>query len=83
MEHNKKLDELLEDALDDAPTIKGYTIKQLAEITEAPWPTAWWHLERLESRAIVEHFNMGRAKLYSLKKKREGRCPHCNKIINK
>jgi len=67
----KSLDELLEEELENAPEIKGYTVKQLAEITGTPWPTTRWHLELLEARGTVEHFNIGRAKLYSLKKKRK------------
>lgn len=63
------LDEMIEEALEKAPKIEGYTVKQIAEITGAPWPTARWHLELLEARGTVEHFNLGRAKVYSLKKK--------------
>jgi len=65
----KTLDEMIEESLEKAPKIKGYTIKQLAEITETPWPTTRWHLELLEARGAVEHFEIGRAKVYSLKKK--------------
>lgn len=67
----KTLDELLEEELKNAPRIEGYTVKQLAEITGTPWPTTRWHLELLEARGTVEHYNIGRAKLYSLKKKRK------------
>ena len=67
----KPLDELLEGELKNAPKIEGYTVKQLAEITGTPWPTTRWHLELLEARGTVEHYNIGRAKLYSLKKKRK------------
>lgn len=67
----KSLDELVEEALEDAPTMKGYTIKQLAELTNRPWPTVRWHLELMEARDVVEYFDVGRAKLYSLKKKKK------------
>ncbi|MBI5253410.1 MAG: hypothetical protein HY930_03310 [Euryarchaeota archaeon] len=65
----KSLDDIIEEALRNAPKIEGYTIKQLAEITGTPWPTTRWHLELLEARGAIEHFEVGRAKLYSLRKK--------------
>jgi len=65
------LDERIAEVLQNAPKIEGYTIKQIAEITEMPWPTARWHLELLEARGAVEHLDIGRAKVYSLKKKPE------------
>jgi DNA-binding transcriptional ArsR family regulator len=68
MAKKKDLDTIIEDTLKDAPKIEGFTIKQLAEITETPWPTTRWHLELLEARGVVEHIDIGRAKLYSLKK---------------
>lgn len=68
-EKKKDLDEMIREALSSAPKIEGYTIKDLAEITETPWPTTRWHLELLEARGVVEHMNIGRAKLYSLKKR--------------
>ena len=64
------LDELLEEELKKAPKIEGYTISQLSELLGVPWPTTRWHLELLEARGVVEHFEIGRAKIYSLKKKR-------------
>ncbi len=63
------LDERITEALKNAPKIEGFTVKQIAEVTETPWPTARWHLELLEARGVVEHLNIGRAKVYSLKKK--------------
>jgi predicted ArsR family transcriptional regulator len=63
------LDARIAEALKTAPKIEGYTVKQIAEITETPWPTARWHLELLEARGVVEHLDIGRAKVYSLKKK--------------
>jgi DNA-binding transcriptional ArsR family regulator len=62
-------DRYLEESLKNAPKIEGFSIKQLAEITETPWPTTRWHLELLESRGVIEHIDVGRAKLYALKKK--------------
>ena len=70
-EQKKSLDEIIEEALKDAPKFEGYTIKELAEITDTPWPTTRWHLELLEARGVVEHLEIGRAKLYSLKKKKD------------
>lgn len=66
----KTIDELIQEALKNAPKIEGYTIKQLAEITGTPWPTTRWHLELLEARGVVEHFKLGKAKIYRLKKKK-------------
>lgn len=63
------LDDRITETLKTAPTIEGYTIKEISEITETPWPTARWHLELLEARGAVEHCNIGRAKIYALKKK--------------
>ena len=48
----KDLDERIKEALDKAPAIQGYTIKELSEITETPWPTTRWHLELLEARGV-------------------------------
>ncbi|RLB02227.1 MAG: hypothetical protein DRG59_13030 [Deltaproteobacteria bacterium] len=70
-EEKKSLDEIIEEALKDAPKFEGYTIKELAEITDTPWPTTRWHLELLEARGVVEHLEIGRAKLYYLKKKKD------------
>jgi len=64
----KSLDEAIKEALEEAPKIEGYTIKQIAELTGTPWPTTRWHLELLEARGAVEHFEIGRAKVYSLKR---------------
>jgi hypothetical protein len=35
----KDLDEILEEALVNAPSIQGYTIEQLTEVINRPWPT--------------------------------------------
>jgi predicted ArsR family transcriptional regulator len=67
----KSLSESIEKALENAPTLKGFTIKQVAEVTKTPWPTARWHLELLEARGVVDHVDIGRAKLYYLKKDAE------------
>jgi len=67
----KSLDEILQEALENAPTIQGYTIKQLSEITGIPWTTTRWHLERLEAKGLVEPYEIGRAKIYRLKKRKK------------
>ena len=64
----KSLDEILKEALENAPTIQGYTIKQLSEITGIPWSTTRWHLDRLEAKGLVEPYELGRARIYRLKK---------------
>ncbi len=69
----KSLDEMIEEALKNAPKIEGYTVKQIAEITGVPWPTARWHLELLEARGVVDHYDIGRAKVYYLKKKKRSK----------
>ncbi len=66
----KSLDEILQEALENAPVIQGYTIKQLSEITGIPWTTTRWHLERLEAKGLVESYEIGRAKIYRLKKRK-------------
>jgi len=64
----KDLDDILQDALDNAPSIEGLTIKQLADAINTPWSTTRWHLERLEARGIVEPYELGRAKIYRLRR---------------
>jgi hypothetical protein len=44
-EMKRDIDEIIREALDKAPAIQGYTIRELSEITETPWPTIRWHLE--------------------------------------
>jgi DNA-binding transcriptional ArsR family regulator len=66
----KDLDEIMEEALANAPSIEGYSIRQLSEVIDSPWSTTRWHLERLEARGIVEPYELGRAKIYKLKKSR-------------
>ena len=39
------LDEILEEALRTAPSIEGYTIRQLRDVVNSPWNTSRWHLE--------------------------------------
>ena len=70
MEGKKKkdLDTILQEALETAPSIEGYTIRQLSDVINSPWSTTRWHLERLEARGIVEPYELGRAKIYRLKK---------------
>jgi len=67
----KGLDEIIQRALINAPKFEGYTVKELAGITKAPWPTTRWHLELLEARGIVRHYQVGRARVYSLKRRRQ------------
>ncbi len=67
----KNLDEIIKEALANAPKIEGYTIQQLAKISGAPWPTTRWHLELLEARGVVGYHQVGRAKVYTLKKKKK------------
>lgn len=62
-----KLSEEIRDVLKRAPVVKGFSIKELAKATGTPWSTTRWHLESLESRGIVGHMNIGKAKLYFLK----------------
>ncbi|MGD2247508.1 MAG: hypothetical protein PVF58_03820 [Candidatus Methanofastidiosia archaeon] len=64
-----ELEKKIEKALEDAPKIKGLTVKQLAETTETPWSTTRWHLELMEARGVVEFIEIGRAKLYALTRK--------------
>lgn len=67
------LDALSERALQKAPKIEGYTVEQLDDITETPWPTKNWHLELLEPRETVESFNIKRTKIHALGKKAAGK----------
>lgn len=57
----KELDERIKEALNKSP-IQGYTIQELAEITETPWQTTHWHLELLEARGVVKHKTIGKTK---------------------
>jgi len=67
----KDLDEILQDVLENAPSIEGYTIRQLSDVINSPWSTTRWHLERLEARGIVEPYELGRTKIYRLKRKKK------------
>jgi DNA-binding transcriptional ArsR family regulator len=64
---NKPTDELLLDTLKGAPTIKGYSITQLAELIGIPWSTASWNMARLEKADKVEFIDVGTARIYRLK----------------
>jgi hypothetical protein len=64
------LGSLVHKALEGAPPIEGYTIKQLAEITESPWPSTRWHPEPFQSPG-AETWSIGRAKVYQLKLKKK------------
>jgi len=48
----KSLDEILEEALKDAPSIEGYGTNILSPLT---WPTSRWHLETLEVKRRRPH----------------------------
>jgi DNA-binding transcriptional ArsR family regulator len=71
VEATKDLDKIMEEALAKAPSIEGYSIRQLSDIIDSPWSTTRWHLERLEERGIVEPYELGRAKIYRLIKSRQ------------
>ncbi len=65
----KNINEIIQEALEDAPTIQGYTIKQLTEITGIPWHDSRWHLERCgRDFGEVTPYEIGRAKIYKPKK---------------
>jgi len=64
----KDLDTILQEALETAPSIEGLTIRQLADAIDSPWSTTRWHLERLKARGIVEPYELGRAKIYRLRR---------------
>ena len=68
-EKKKSLDELIEEALENAPKIEGYAIKQLCEITETPYGATRIIIENLEVRGTVEQSVFGQEKLYKLKPK--------------
>ena len=72
-EKKKDLDAILQEALETAPSIEGYTIRQLSDVIKSPWSTTRWHLERLEARGIVEPYWLGRAKIYRLNRERKER----------
>lgn len=60
----KDLDEILQDALENAPSIDGYTIRQLRNVINSPWTRSRWHLERLDARGIVEPYDIGKHRIY-------------------
>ena len=53
IERKKDLDEIMEEALANAPLIKGYTIRPLSDTIKSPWSTTRWHLKRMEAPGIV------------------------------
>ena len=72
MEKKKKdFDKILQEALDNAPSIEGYTIEQLSAIIDRPWTTTRWHIECLKARGVVEAHEFGKAVLYRLKKEKK------------
>ena len=49
------MDTILQKVLETAPSIEGYTIRQLSDVINNPWrPIRGWHLERLEARGIKD-----------------------------
>jgi len=66
----KDIDDMIKEALAEAPEVKGYTIKELAKSIDRPWPTTRWHLELLRARGEVTYREIGRAKLYSMIRKK-------------
>ncbi len=63
----------IEKELRKAPTFQGLTISQLAKATGTPFPTMRLRLQTLEERGVVKHFDIGKAMVYALIKKKEGR----------
>ncbi|MCD6148676.1 hypothetical protein J7J18_04845 [bacterium] len=63
----KTIDEIIQEALENAPTIHSYTIKQLSEITGIPWTTTRWHIERVGN----DEFRRAKYRLKRRKKKRK------------
>lgn len=63
----ESLDQAIREVLGKAPQIKGFTIKEISEKLNRPWPTTRWHLELMEARGEVLYQEIGRAKLYFLK----------------
>ena len=66
-----KFDEILQRHLKDAPTYEGFTIQELAILSERPWPSTKHELELMEIQNRVEYTHIGRAKLYRLKKQKK------------
>lgn len=62
----KPIDEQIVVTLTNAPVITGCSIQQVANVTGLSWPTAKKHLGLLEDKGIVQHSQIGRAKLYKL-----------------
>ncbi len=70
MNKKKDLDTILQEVLETAPSIEGYTIRQLSDVINSPWrPIRGWHLESLEARGIAEPFDPQRYKIYRRGKK--------------
>ena len=61
-EKEKDFDIIVQEALDNAHSIKGYTIEQLSDVINRSWPTTRWHLERLEARGVGEPYELGKLK---------------------
>lgn len=69
------LDQLIAEAIKNAPKIKGYTIKEIADYQETPWPTTRWKIETMEQRPRdIALFEIGRNKIHVLpEKKKKGK----------
>jgi len=67
----ENLDIEIKNVLEDAPKIEGYSIQQLTQLLNRPFPTIRWHLELLAAKGDVEFVEIGRAKVYKLKRNSE------------
>ena len=56
-------------AIDDAPTIKGVTIKYVASRFNVPAPTVYVGMEKLLAEGVLGSTTVGKTKIY-LKKRR-------------
>ena len=48
----KDIDTILEEALETAPLVEGYTIKEFSDVINSLWKVPRWHLERLDRKYI-------------------------------
>ena len=56
-------------AIEEAPNIKGLTVKQAAEKLNVPEPTTYSYMERLRAEGVLGYTTVGKTKIY-LKKRR-------------
>ena len=68
-EGKKRVDERILKLLENPPKFEGYSIEQLADKLAQPWSSVKWHLSLMEARHEVQHLPVGRAKIYSLRKR--------------